>query len=128
MSFPTNLKYTTTHEWIRVEGKIATVGITAFAQDQLGDVVFVDMPDVDAAVTKGDRVAEVESTKTVSDIYAPLSGIVFAVNEDLEGGEDQVNSDPYGAGWLFKIDLSDLSQIDGLMDAAAYAATVQAAH
>ncbi|NOY26940.1 MAG: glycine cleavage system protein GcvH [Oligoflexia bacterium] len=128
MSFPADLKYATTHEWIRVEGNIATVGITAFAQNQLGDVVFVDMPDVDSAVTKGDSVAEVESTKTVSDVYAPVSGIVYATNEGLEGNEDQVNSDPYGDGWLFKIDLSDISELDRLMDAAAYAATVEAAH
>lgn len=128
MSFPSDLKYAASHEWVRIDGDIATVGITFFAQDQLGDVVFVDMPEVGADVSKGDSVAEVESTKTVSDIYAPVSGQVVAVNEALDGDEEQVNKDPYGAGWLFKIKLSDAGELASMMDAAAYQAHVAAQH
>lgn len=128
MSFPTDLKYAASHEWVRIDGDIATVGITFFAQDQLGDVVFVDMPEVGAEVAKGDSLAEVESTKTVSDIYAPVSGQVVEVNEGLDGDEEQVNKDPYGAGWLFKIKLSDAGELASLMDAAAYQAHVAAQH
>ena len=128
MSFPSDLKYAASHEWVRIDGDIATVGITFFAQDQLGDVVFVDMPEVGAQVSKGDSLAEVESTKTVSDIYAPVSGQVVAVNEALDGDEEQVNKDPYGAGWLFKIKLSDAGELASMMDAAAYQAHVAAQH
>lgn len=126
MSFPAELKYAASHEWVRVEGGVATVGISHFAQDQLGDVVFVDMPEVGVDVAKGDSVAEVESTKTVSDIYAPLSGKIVAINEALDGSEEQVNSDPYGAGWLFRIELSSPAEVSELMDAAAYVAHVEA--
>ncbi|MCK6505323.1 glycine cleavage system protein GcvH [Myxococcota bacterium] len=128
MSFPSDLKYAASHEWVRIDGDIATVGITFFAQDQLGDVVFVDMPEVGADVARGDSVAEVESTKTVSDIYAPVSGQVVEVNEGLDGDEEQVNKDPYGAGWLFKIKVSDAGELGSLMDAAAYQAHVAAQH
>jgi glycine cleavage system H protein len=128
MSFPSDLKYAASHEWVRIDGDIATVGITFFAQDQLGDVVFVDMPEVGADVAKGDSLAEVESTKTVSDIYAPVSGQVVEVNEGLDGDEEQVNKDPYGAGWLFKIKLSDAGELGSLMDAAAYQAHVDGQH
>lgn len=127
MSFPSDLKYAASHEWVRIDGDIATVGITFFAQDQLGDVVFVDMPEVGADVARGDSVAEVESTKTVSDIYAPVSGQVVEVNEGLDGDEAQVNKDPYGAGWLFRIKLSDAGELSSLMDAVAYQAHVAAA-
>lgn len=126
MSIPADLKYTADHEWVRVQGDVATIGITHFAQDQLGDVVFVDMPEVGAEATKGESLAEVESTKTVSDIYAPLSGTVVEINGDLDGAEDQVNKDPYGDGWLFKIQLSDKGELADLMDAAAYTAHVEA--
>lgn len=125
MSIPADLKYTSDHEWVRVDGDVATVGITHFAQDQLGDVVFVDMPDVDDEVSKGDSVAEVESTKTVSDIYAPVSGTVVEINEDLDGSEELVNKEPYGGGWLFRIKLSDAGELDGLLDAKAYGAHLE---
>ncbi len=126
MSTPSDLHFTESHEWVRVDGDVATIGISHFAQDQLGDVVFVDMPEVGATVSAGDAIAEVESTKTVSDIYAPVSGEVVAINEDLDGNEDRVNSDPYGAGWLFSIKMSDKSQVSNLMDGAAYDAHVEA--
>lgn len=125
MSLPSDLKYTESHEWVRIDGDVATVGITDFAQDQLGDVVFVDMPEVGAVVSKGDSIAEVESTKTVSDIYAPLSGTIEAINEDLDGNEELVNKEPYGKGWLFRIKLSDTGEVAGLLDAAAYARVVE---
>lgn len=126
MSIPAELKYTPDHEWVRVEGDVVTVGITHFAQDQLGDVVFVDMPEVGADVARGDSVAEVESTKTVSDIYAPVSGTIVEINGELDGNEEQVNKSPYGDGWLFRIRLSDATELDGLMDAATYGAHVDA--
>ena len=125
MSYPANLKYRDSHEWIRVADGVATVGISAFAQDSLGDVVYVDMPEVGADVEAGEAIAEIESVKAVSDIYAPVSGTIVAINEDLDGSEDSVNSDPYGAGWLFQIKLSDEGELDGLMDAAAYSAHVE---
>ncbi len=125
MSIPSDLKYTESHEWVRIEGDVATVGITDFAQDQLGDVVFVDMPEVDTDVAKGDSIAEVESTKTVSDIYAPVSGTVVAVNEDLDGDEEQVNKDPYGKGWLFRIQLSNSGEVAALLDDVAYGKVVE---
>ena len=127
MSYPSDLKYTDSHEWIRVEGDVATVGISHYAQDALGDVVFVDLPEEGDDASQGEQAAEVESTKSVSPIYAPLSGEVVAINEDLEDEENcaRVNEDPYGAGWMFKIRLSDPAQLDGLKDAAAYAAYVE---
>ncbi|RME20488.1 MAG: glycine cleavage system protein GcvH [Deltaproteobacteria bacterium] len=125
MSVPSDLKYTESHEWVRIDGDVATVGITDFAQDQLGDVVFVDMPEVGAVVSKGDSIAEVESTKTVSDIYAPLSGTIEAVNENLDGNEELVNKEPYGEGWLFRIKLSDSGEVANLLDAAAYTRVVE---
>lgn len=124
MSIPTELKYTKSHEWVRIDGDVATVGITFFAQDQLGDVVFVDMPEVGAAVARGDSVAEVESTKTVSDIYAPVSGEIVAVNEDLDGNEELVNKDPYGEGWLFRIKVGDSGELASLLDDAGYKAEI----
>ena len=126
MSVPSNLKYTESHEWVRVENDVATIGITHFAQDQLGDVVFVDMPEVGVQVARGDGIAEVESTKTVSDIYAPLAGEIVAVNEGIDGAEDMVNKDPYGAGWLFQIRVTDSNQLADLMDSAAYQAHIDA--
>jgi len=128
MTTPSDLKYTESHEWVRLDGDVATIGITAFAQEQLGDVVFVDMPQVGAEVSQGDGVAEVESTKTVSDIYAPASGEIVAVNEGISGAEDTINKDPYGQGWLFQIRVADKGQLDGLMDASAYQAHVDGQH
>jgi glycine cleavage system H protein len=125
-NYPTDLKYRESHEWVRVKGDVATVGITWFAQDSLGDVVYVDMPEVGSEATAGETIAEIESVKAVSDIYAPVSGEVIAINEDLEGSEDTINSDSYGAGWLFRIRLSDPGELDGLLDAAAYTAHCEA--
>lgn len=126
MSYPEDLKYRDSHEWIRVEGDLATVGISHFAQDSLGDVVYVDMPEVGAEVAAGDSCAEIESVKAVSDIYAPVSGEIVAVNEELEGEESNVNEDPYGKGWLFQIKMSDPSEVGALKDAKAYSAHVSA--
>jgi len=125
-NYPAELKYRESHEWIRVEDGVATVGVTWFAQDSLGDVVYIDMPEVGSEATAGETIAEIESVKAVSDIYAPLSGEVVAVNEELEGNEESVNSDPYGAAWLFRIRLSDASELSALLDAAAYAAHCEA--
>jgi len=112
--------YTKEHEWIRVEGAEATVGITDFAQSQLGDVVFVELPDVGRQVTKGGDAAVVESVKAASDVYAPVSGEVTEANQALVDDSALVNSDPEGEGWFFRLRLSDVSELDGLMDADAY--------
>lgn len=120
MSYPDDLKYTASHEWVRLDGDVATVGITWFAQDQLGDVVYVDLPQVGRAVTKGETVAEIESTKTVSGIYSPLSGEVVEVNESISGSEEQVNRSPYDQGWLFKVRLSNPGEVATLLDSATY--------
>lgn len=127
MSYPADLKYRDSHEWIRVDGLVATVGISHFAQDSLGDVVYVDMPEVGTAVSAGDAIAEIESVKAVSDIYAPVSGEIVAINEDLDGSEGDVNTDPYGAGWLFQIEMSSPEEAAALMDVSAYTAHVESA-
>jgi glycine cleavage system H protein len=123
---PEDLKYTAEHEWVRRDGGVVRVGITDFAQDQLGDIVYVSLPEVGAAVAAGDAVGELESTKSVSDVYAPLSGTVSAVNDVLDGQPELVNSDPYGEGWLFELDGADETALDGLLDASGYQATVDA--
>ena len=115
-------KFSKDHEWIRVEGDVATIGITVHAQDQLGEVVFFDPPEVGTAITKDSPYAEVESVKAVSDVVAPLSGEITEVNEALKDSPEQINEDSYGEGWLVKIKLSDPSELDGLMDEAAYKA------
>lgn len=115
------MRYTEDHEYIRVEGKTGIVGISAYAQEQLGDVVFVELPEVGKTLKKGDEVAVVESVKAASEIYAPASGTVVEVNETLSDEPGLVNSDPTGGGWIFKIDISDESELGGLMDEAAYA-------
>jgi glycine cleavage system H protein len=118
---PEDLKYTDEHEWLlATEGNTVRVGITAYAQDQLGDVVFVELPKVGAAVSAGSPLGEVESTKSVSEIFAPVSGTVVAVNNALDDTPELVNSDPYGGGWIVEINVEDLSALDDLMDAAAY--------
>ncbi len=122
MSVPTDLRYTDTHEWVRIEDGVATCGITAHAQEQLGDVVYVDLPEVGATLALGEEMGEIESVKAVSSLYAPLSGEVVEVNEALEDAPETVNKDPYGAGWLLRIRLSDASEVDKLLDAAAYEA------
>ncbi|HTY71142.1 MAG TPA: glycine cleavage system protein GcvH [Actinomycetes bacterium] len=117
---PDDLKYTAEHEWVRPEGAHVRVGITDYAQEQLGDVVFVSLPGVGDQVSAGESCGEVESTKSVSDIYAPVSGVVTARNETLSDSPDLVNSDPYGGGWLFEIEPADPAATDALLDAAAY--------
>ncbi len=124
--FPDDLKYTDEHEWVRAGGESVRVGITDFAQDQLGDIVFVQLPDVGTAVSAGDAIGELESTKSVSEVYAPVSGEITAVNEALNATPELVNSDAYGEGWLFEVRLSDAGALDSLMDAAAYQAVAGA--
>jgi glycine cleavage system H protein len=126
MNIPADLKYTESHEWVRAEADgTVTVGITEYAQDALGDIVFVELPKVGKSYTAGDDAAVVESVKAASDIYAPVSGEVVAVNEDVAGAPESINSDAYAA-WLFKIKPTDAAAIDGLLDAAAYGKTTGA--
>ena len=119
MNYPKDLYYTSSHEWVRVDGEVATVGITDFAQDALGDVVFFDAPDVGDEVEQGDVLGEVESVKAVSDVYVAVSGEVVEINEALDDEPELVNSDPYGGGWMVKIRLTDQSQLSSLMNAQA---------
>jgi glycine cleavage system H protein len=123
---PDDLRYTTEHEWVRRsdDGATVRVGITDYAQDALGDIVYVHLPDVGDTVVAGSQMGELESTKSVSDLFAPLSGTVQGRNEDLDAHPELVNSDPYGAGWVVDLAVSDASQLDGLMSAAEYEATV----
>ncbi len=120
MEFPDDLKYSREHEWVLVEDGVATVGISAHAEHELGDVVFVELPAVDDTVAKDDAMGVVESVKAVSDIYAPVSGTVTEVNDDLPDNTELVNDDPYGDGWMVKIELSDETDLDDLMDAEEY--------
>ena len=125
--YPEDLKYTSEHEWVRSPGEAegsVRVGITDFAQDALGDIVYVSLPQVGDTVTAGDTCGELESTKSVSDIYAPVTGEVVATNTALDSTPELVNSDPYEAGWLFEVSVSDASEVDALMDAAAYEASI----
>ncbi len=120
MQFPENLKYTKDHEWILLEGDIATVGITDFAQKELGDIVFVDIDAEGNELDADDVFGTVEAVKTVSDLFLPVAGTVTEVNEDLEGNPENVNSDPYGKGWMVKMKVNDVADVENLMDAAAY--------
>jgi glycine cleavage system H protein len=120
MSIPANLRYTEDHEWIKAEGNIATIGITDFAQHELGDIVFVDIDSVGKALDAHAIFGTVEAVKTVSDLYLPVSGTVTEVNPELKDNPEFINSDPYGKGWIVKVTMTDASQIDGLLDAAAY--------
>ncbi|WHZ21323.1 MAG: Glycine cleavage system H protein [Nitrospira sp.] len=117
---PSNLRYHQEHEWARVEGKQATIGISHFAQDALGDIVFIDLPKVGTTLTAGQQIGEVESTKTTSTIYTPVSGTVTKINADLKDHPEAVNSDPYGKGWMAVIDLTAPTEVDQLMSAAQY--------
>jgi glycine cleavage system H protein len=117
---PKDLRYTKDHEWVKVDGDVATIGVTDFAANQLGDVVFVDLPKVGGAVEQFATFGVVESVKAVSDLYAPLSGEVAEVNADLSAKPELVNSDPYGDGWMIKVRVGDAGQVEGLLDAAAY--------
>ena len=123
-SYPADLKYHPEHDWARIEGDTATFGITWYAQDQLGEVVFFDPPEVGSEVSKDQPYAEVESVKAVSDVVAPLSGEVLEVNAGLSDEPEQVNEDPYGAGWMVKVRLSNVGEVDSLMDASAYEGTL----
>jgi glycine cleavage system H protein len=118
--YPDDLMYTTDHEWVRVEGKVVRIGITAFASDALGDIVYVTLPDAGADVQAGTTCGEVESTKSVSDVYAPVSGTVSGRNEELDASPELVNSDPYGSGWMFEVTVADPQALEGLLSAAEY--------
>lgn len=120
MEFPEDLKFSKEHEWVLVEGNVATVGITDFAQDQLGDIVFVELPAVGDKVSREDAFGVVESVKAVSDVYAPLTGKVVEVNDDLPENPEMINEDPYGDGWIIKIEMSDPDELKDLMTAAEY--------
>jgi len=124
-NIPTELKYATSHEWVSVaKDGIVTVGITEHAQDLLGDMVFVELPDIDDSISTGDDVAVAESVKAASDIYAPVSGTVVEINEALEDAPELVNSDAFGEGWLFKVKLDDASELENLLDAEGYASSI----
>jgi glycine cleavage system H protein len=120
MSIPANLKYTKDHEWVSIEGDVATVGITHFAQKELGDIVYVEVETLDQTLDKDEVFGTVEAVKTVSDLFLPLTGEIIAFNEDLESAPETVNSDPYGAGWMIKIKIADASEIDSLLSDEAY--------
>lgn len=124
MNFPSNVKYTSEHEWIRLEGEIAYVGITDYAQDQLGDIVFVDIPTEGETLEKGETFGTIEVVKTVSDLFLPIGGEVLEINPALEENPELVNQDPYGEGWLIKIKPTDVSEMDDLLDAEAYQQTI----
>ncbi len=119
-SYPDDLRYHEEHDWARIEGDVATFGITWYAQDSLGEVVFYDPPELGAAVSKGASYAEVESVKAVSDVIAPLSGEIVEINSELEQNPERINEDPYGEGWLVRVKLSDQAELDGLLGAADY--------
>lgn len=124
MNVPSDLRYNSSHEWVRLEGDIATVGISDHAQEELTDVVFVELPLVGRAVDAGDPTAVVESVKAASDIYAPIGGEVVEVNVDVEADPALVNTDPYGRGWIFKLRVKNAADVEGLLDAAAYSAQI----
>ena len=124
MNFPENIRYTSEHEWIRVEGEEAYVGITDYAQSELGEIVFVDVPTQGETVCQGEVFGSIEAVKTVSDLNMPVSGEVLEVNEALDAQPELVNNDPYGEGWIIKISVKDASELDKLMDAAAYQASL----
>ena len=123
-SYPDDLLYHPEHDWVRVDGDVATLGVTWYAQDALGEVVFFDPPEVGATTTKDESYAEVESVKAVSDVVAPISGEIVEVNAALSDAPEKINDDPYGEGWLVKVRMSDPSERDSLMDAARYKATL----
>lgn len=124
MNIPQNLKYTKEHEWVLVEGNTGTIGVTDYAQGELGDVVFVDIDPSLAEIKKGESIGTIEAVKTVSDIFAPFSGTVKEINENLKDSPESVNSDPYGAGWMLKVEISNPADLDDLLDAKAYQALI----
>ncbi|MDO5360358.1 MAG: glycine cleavage system protein GcvH [Jeotgalicoccus sp.] len=125
MSLPQDLKYSEDHEWIKVEGNTVTIGITDFAQSELGDIVFVELPEEGDDISTGDSFGSVESVKTVSELYAPVSGSIVAVNEELEDSPELVNESPYESAWMLKVELSDESELDNLLDAAGYQSVIE---
>jgi glycine cleavage system H protein len=122
MAYPDDLRYSKEHEWVRVEGDAATIGITSFAADELGDIVFIELPEVGSTLSQFATFGVVESVKAVSDLYAPISGEVLEVNEALRDAPELLNSDAFGSGWIAKVRLSDTAELDALLDAGAYAA------
>ena len=124
MNIPQNLKYTKEHEWVLVEGNIGTIGITEYAQGELGDVVFVDIDPAISEMKKGESIGTIEAVKTVSDVFAPFSGKVLEINEVIKNTPETVNSDPYGNGWMIKAEISDSSELSDLLDAEAYKALI----
>lgn len=119
-NYPSGLRYDKEHEWVRVDGDVATIGISDFAQDQLGEVVYIDLPGVGDTVTAGDTFGEVESVKSVSELFSPVSGEIVKVNAELDGAPEAVNEDAYGTGWMIEVKLADPSELDGLMSAGEY--------
>jgi len=124
MSIPNNLKYTKEHEWVLVEGNIGTIGVTDYAQGELGDVVFVDIDPAINEIKKGESIGTIEAVKTVSDIFAPYAGKVVEINEALKDSPEVVNSDPYGKGWMIKVEISDAAELTDLLDSVAYQALI----
>lgn len=124
MNVPEELRYSTDHEWVRIDGNRVVLGITDYAQDALGDVVFVDVPEVGTTVAAGDSFSEVESTKSVSDIYAPVGGVIVETNTELGDSPERLNDDPYGDGWICVIEVADTADLETLMDAVAYQALI----
>ena len=120
MSLPEGLKYTDEHEWVKVEGGTAIIGITDHAQGELGDIIFVEFPELDQEIQKDEPIGTIEAVKTVADLFAPISGTVIEINEALEGSPESVNSDPYGSGWIVKVSLADAGELDELMTADQY--------
>lgn len=125
MNIPENLLYTEDHEWLRLEGDVAYIGVTDFAQKELGDIVFVEVETVDEELEKGDAFGTIEAVKTVSDMFMPVSGTVLELNELLDGEPEIINKDPYGKGWIVKISVSNKAELDELLDATAYKANVE---
>lgn len=125
MNVPDQLRYSSDHEWLSRDGSRVRIGITDYAQDSLGDVVFVQLPTVGDSFAAGDSIGEVESTKSVSDIYAPVSGAVVAINDALVDAPQLLNEDPYGEGWICELELSDAAQVDGMLDASAYGRLIE---
>lgn len=124
MNFPENLKYTADHEWIRIDGNVGTIGITAHAQSELGDIVYIDIANNTATVRQGDSFGTIEAVKTVADLYAPVSGLVVEVNTALNDTPETVNNDPYGEGWLVKMEIANMAEVHELLDVNAYKALI----
>jgi glycine cleavage system H protein len=125
MKIPEDLKYHKEHTWVKVTGKKAIIGITDYAQEQLGDIVYIDLPEVDSEVEANTEFAEIESTKATSSVISPVSGVVIEVNEDLAESPETINEDPYGKGWIAKVEITDASELDELMDASDYARFIE---